>query len=226
VIRGMFVTGTDTDAGKTVVAAGLVKALGGRAMGLKPVASGSTCRDSQWMNEDAAALLAVSPGLTYREVNRYSLEPAIAPHLAAQAAGVDLHVAELARHVNQAVERHARFAVVEGAGGWRVPLGEKEYFSDLASALQLPVLLVVRIRLGCINHALLTAEAVERDGLRLTGWVANGFEPGSALDQAVMQSITDRMAAPCVGRIPRLDEPSASRVAQCFDSRWLSALSC
>jgi dethiobiotin synthetase len=223
-MKGIFVTGTDTDAGKTVVAAGLVSALGGKAMGLKPVASGSLWREGRWINGDAASLLAESPGLDYDEINLHSLEPAIAPHLAARAAGLDLRVADMVRHVRETSLKHQRFAVVEGAGGWRVPLNDQEYFSDLAKALRLPVLLVVRIRLGCINHALLTAEAVCRDGLTLTGWVANGFSPESTLDAEVMSSISERLSAPCIGRIPRLDSPAATLVASCFDADWLSGL--
>lgn len=223
-MKGVFVSGTDTDAGKTVVASGLVCALGQRAMGLKPVASGSVWRGGRWINEDAASLLEVSPGLHYDEVNLHSLEPAIAPHLAAREAGLDLRVAALVRHVRETSMKHKRFSVVEGAGGWRVPLNDQEYFSDLAKALMLPVLLVVRIRLGCINHALLTVEAIERDGLTLTGWVANCFSPVSTLDAEVISTLSARLTAPCVGRIPCLDSPGAAEVASYFEAEWLSRL--
>jgi dethiobiotin synthetase len=221
-VRGIFVTGTDTDAGKTVISAGLVRALGPGAMGLKPVASGSRMVDGRLINEDAQSLLEVSSPLVYDEVNLCSLEPAIAPHLAARQAGKTLRACDLTAHVREVCGVHQRLAVVEGAGGWRVPLNDSEYFSDFALALGFPVLLVVRIKLGCINHALLSAEAITRDGLTLCGWVANGFLQESSLDAEVIESINDRLGICCAAKVPRMSNPSPAQVAYCFESNWLS----
>src|SRR5690606_3513788 len=175
--RAYFVTGTDTEIGKTSIAAGLLHAA--RRCGLstaaaKPVASGCRRTAAGLRNDDALALLGeCSLELGYEAVNPLAFEPAIAPHLAAREAGVPLQAAGLARSVRAVLARGADFSLVEGAGGWRVPLSGGETLADLAVALQLPVILVVGVRLGCISHALLTAEAIARDGLPLAGWVAN-----------------------------------------------------
>lgn len=212
-----FIAGTDTDAGKTTVACGLLHAA--RRAGLstaaaKPVASGCAATPAGLRNGDALALLGeCSLALDYAEVNPFAFAPAIAPHLAAREVGVELNVAALLAPVRQVLARGADFTLVEGAGGWRVPLAGRENLSDLAVALGLPVILVVGVRLGCINHAVLTAEAIARDGLELAGWVANVIDPHTSRLDENLATLAERLPAPCLGRIPRLPEASPAAVA-------------
>ena len=216
-----FVTGTDTEVGKTTIAAGLLHAA--RLAGLstaaaKPVASGCEITAEGLRNSDALALLGeCTLPLRYEQVNPLAFEPAIAPHLAAREAGVELTVAALAAPVRQVLAMQAQFSLVEGAGGWRVPLAGDEALSDLAIELGLPVILVVGVRLGCINHALLSAEAIERDGLRLAGWVANIVDPSTSRLQENLATLEQRLEAPCLGRVPRLATASPAEVARYLD---------
>ncbi|EGH05900.1 MULTISPECIES: dethiobiotin synthase [Pseudomonas syringae group genomosp. 2] len=213
-----FITGTDTDAGKTTVAAGLLHAA--RLKGLstaagKPVASGCVVTAQGLRNSDALALQAeCSVELNYDEVNPLAFEPAIAPHLAAREAGVVLTVDSLLRPMQHILDKQADFTLIEGAGGWRVPLAGQSNLSDLAIALDLPIILVVGVRLGCINHALLTAEAIARDGLHLAGWVANVIDANTSRLEENLATLVERLPAPCLGRVPRLNEASAGNVAQ------------
>lgn len=212
-----FIAGTDTDAGKTTVACGLLHAA--RRAGLstaaaKPVASGCAVTPAGLRNGDALALLGeCSLALDYAEVNPFAFAPAIAPHLAAREVGVELNVAALLAPVRKVLARGADFTLVEGAGGWRVPLAGRENLSDLAVALGLPVILVVGVRLGCINHAVLTAEAIARDGLELAGWVANVVDPNTSRLDENLATLAERLPAPCLGRVPRLPEASPAAVA-------------
>ncbi|TRO23253.1 dethiobiotin synthase [Ectopseudomonas mendocina] len=216
--QAYFVTGTDTEIGKTTIAAGLLHAA--RLQGLstaaaKPVASGCVRTADGLRNDDALALLAqCSLPLHYEEVNLLAFEPAIAPHLAAREVGVKLDVASLLPPVQAILGKGADFSLVEGAGGWRVPLAGEENLSDLAVALGIPVILVVGVRLGCINHALLSAEAIERDGLKLAGWVANIVEPKTSRLEENLATLTERLPAPCLGRVPHLDKATAAAVAE------------
>lgn len=216
-----FVTGTDTEVGKTTVAAGLLHAA--RLQGLstaaaKPVASGCVKTEQGLRNDDALALLAqCSLPLRYEEVNPQAFEPAIAPHLAAREAGVVLDVASLYQPVREVLDRGADFSLVEGAGGWRVPLSGTQTLSDLAIALGLPVILVVGVRLGCINHAVLTAEAIACDGLQLAGWVANIVEPQTSRLEDNLATLAERLPAPCLGHVPRLESARADAVSACLD---------
>jgi len=213
-----FITGTDTDAGKTTVAAGLLHAA--RLSGLstaagKPVASGCSVTPQGLRNADALALQAESSiKLTYDEVNPVAFEPAIAPHLAAREAGVALTVNSLLQPMRHILSKQADFTLIEGAGGWRVPLADQSNLSDLAVALGLPVILVVGVRLGCINHALLSAEAIARDGLHLVGWVANVTDGKTSRLEENLATLAERLPAPCLGRVPRLKKTSAENVAQ------------
>lgn len=202
--RTVFVTGTDTGVGKTRVAAALLQQLraqGVRACGFKPVASGCELTPQGLRNDDALALLAASGGdEPYERINPYAFEPAIAPHLAARTAGAVIDIERLdAAHA----ELSARYdlVVVEGAGGWRVPLDEARSFGDWASARGWPVLLVVGMRLGCINHALLTAESIARTA-RLVGWVANGLPPAMPLLRDNIDALRQRLSAPLLGVVP------------------------
>ncbi|KPC36209.1 ATP-dependent dethiobiotin synthetase BioD [Pseudomonas syringae pv. cilantro] len=216
-----FITGTDTDAGKTTVAAGLLHAA--RLAGLstaagKPVASGCGMTSEGLRNSDALALQAeCSVELAYDEVNPLALEPAIAPHLAAREAGVVLTVDSLLQPMRHMLAKQADFTLIEGAGGWRVPLAGQSYLSDLAIALKLPVILVVGVRLGCINHAVLTAEAIARDGLHLAGWVANVIDGETSRLEENLATLIERLPAACLGRVPRLSSASAENVARYLD---------
>jgi dethiobiotin synthetase len=213
-----FVTGTDTDVGKTTIAAGLLRAArlaGLSTAAVKPLASGCEAGADGLRNSDALALLAeCSLPLSYAEVNPFAFAPAIAPHLAAREAGVQLKVAALAAAVQAVLAQQADFTLVEGAGGWRVPLDGQATLAELPVALDLPVILVVGVRLGCINHALLTAEAIARDGLRLAGWVANVLDPQTSRLDDNLRTLTERLAAPCLGRVPRLQQADAAAVAR------------
>jgi dethiobiotin synthetase len=198
----VFVTGTDTGVGKTRVAATLCRGLaarGVRVAAMKPVASGCTLTPEGLRNEDALALLAaMNVGARYSDVNPYAFAPAIAPHIAAREAGVDIDFAVL----DPAFERlrmRSDALIVEGAGGWLAPLDSSRGFADLAVHWHMDVVLVVGMRLGCLNHALLTAESIERRGLRLRGWVANSIDPKFERLTENIASLESRIAAPCLG---------------------------
>ncbi|WP_343594299.1 dethiobiotin synthase [Pseudomonas sp.] len=216
--QAYFIAGTDTDVGKTTIAAGLLHAArlqGLSTLGAKPVASGCILTPKGLRNSDAQALIDESSvKLAYEEVNPFAFEPAIAPHVAAREAGVALEVAVLAKAMRHVLDQGADFTLVEGAGGWRVPLSNHANLSDLAIALKLPVILVVGVRLGCINHALLSAEAIARDGLQLAGWVANIIEPRTSRLEENLASLAERLPAPCLGRVPKLKLATADAVAE------------
>ncbi|HEK1007567.1 TPA: dethiobiotin synthase [Pseudomonas putida] len=216
--QAYFIAGTDTDVGKTTIAAGLLHAArlqGLSTLGAKPVASGCSATAKGLRNADALALIDESSvKLAYEEVNPFAFEPAIAPHVAAREAGVALEVPALLKAMRHVLDQDADFTLVEGAGGWRVPLSDHANLSDLAIALKLPVILVVGVRLGCINHALLSAEAIARDGLQLAGWVANIIEPRTARLEENLASLAERLPAPCLGRVPKLKVATADAVAE------------
>ena len=174
--KGFFITGTDTEIGKTVVATALVRALvsrGLRIAAMKPVASGATRTPLGLRNDDALALMAVSNvEAPYERVNPYCFEPAISPHIAAEEADITIDLARI-RHEFAALAARADCVIVEGAGGWLAPVGPRATMKDIANTLELPVVLVVGVRLGCINHALLTKLAIESHGARFAGWIAN-----------------------------------------------------
>ena len=216
--QAFFITGTDTDAGKTSVAAGLLcaaKQQGCSTLAMKPVASGCDMSAEGLRNSDALALIAQSTvPLPYTQINPYAFAPAIAPHIAAQEAGVELSVADLYRTAQVILQQQADFTVIEGAGGWRVPISATEFLSDFAIALQLPVILVVGVKLGCINHALLTAQAIINDGLELAGWVANVVDPSCARLAENLATLQQLMPAPCLAEVPHLTSASAEHVAE------------
>lgn len=212
-----FVTGTDTGVGKTAIATGLLYAAdkaGFSTAALKPVAAGCEPTPEGLRNEDALALQAViNRPLAYEQINPVALEPAIAPHIAALEVRRPLSADRLAGYC-RGVLGQADFTLVEGAGGWRVPLNPAETLADLARALGLPVILVIGVRLGCINHALLTAEAITRDGLPLAGWVANTLDPDMPRLRENIDALGQRLRAPCLGCVPFLAEPTPSALAE------------
>lgn len=199
---GVFVTGTDTGIGKTYASCALLHALraaGHRASGMKPVASGCHATPDGPRNDDALALLAASdPAPDYALCNPFALEDAIAPHLAARALGVEITLAPITQAYEQ-IARAADRVVVEGVGGWSVPLSDSLMQGDLVRALELPVILVVGLRLGCINHALLSARAIDEDGCTLVGWIANRIDPSMASVDANLQTLQARIPAPMLG---------------------------
>lgn len=216
-----FITGTDTDAGKTTVAAGLLNAArqaGLSTAAVKPVASGSEATAVGLRNSDALILQGqCSLELAYEQVNPYAFAPAIAPHLAARQVGVELQLSALVAAVEHVLDMQADFTLVEGAGGWLVPLNSTASLSDVTIALGVPVILVVGVRLGCINHALLTAQAIAADGLRLAGWVANVVDANTACLEDILATLDECLSAPCLGRVPRLADPSPVAVAEYLD---------
>ena len=227
--RGCFVTGTDTGVGKTLVSAALLHgfALGGcSSAGLKPVAAGMTAGDGTRVHADVRALRAASAlALTDAEVGPVQFEAACAPHIAAALEGRSIDRDTILRAAG-ALAARADVLVVEGVGGFCVPLGDASDTADLAVALDLPVMLVVGVRLGCINHALLTAEAVQARGLRLAGWVGNRIEPDlpwAAENLATLREwLWRKHAAPCLGVVPWLADPTPAAVAPHLDLAALS----
>jgi len=203
--RGWFITGTDTGVGKTLTAEALLHALGARgvtAVGMKPVASGCRPAAAGLRSEDAEALLAASGvRVPYEDVNPYAFEPAIAPHLAATQ---DITIARVLTHYERLRSR-APCIVVEGVGGWQVPIGPKDTMADVASAMRLPVILVVGLRLGCLNHALLTAQAIQARGLAIAGWVANPIETGMLNVDENISTLRERLASPLIARFPHVE---------------------
>jgi dethiobiotin synthetase len=213
-IPGVFVTGTDTGIGKTFVACALIRALraaGVRAVGMKPVAAGGLVAECSGANEDALALnRAAAFESDMALVNPYCFADPIAPHLAAGDAGVSIspdRIADCFRQLSQSAD----FVVVEGAGGLLVPLAPGLVLADLARVLALPTLMVVGMRLGCINHALLTAEAIKNRGLPFGGWVANRIDPDMLRWEDNLAALRERLPAPFLGVVPFSDEgPSAA----------------
>ncbi len=208
-LRGRyFVTGTNTDVGKTWVSVRLLQAAreaGWSCYGLKPIAAGSEDTAHGLRNEDAEALLeAASIKLDYDRVNPVAFREPVAPHILAQRQGMNLTAERLAGYVNGALmTQKADLVLVEGAGGWYVPINQRETLADLALRLELPVILVVGMELGCLNHALLTAEAIRRDGLELAGWIANFLHGDMTAGEENVQTLEAMLHAPCLGRTGR-----------------------
>jgi dethiobiotin synthetase len=206
----VFVTGTDTGVGKTLIACALLhrlRARGLRALGMKPVAAGVEPTPQGPANPDVVALRRASSwAAPLNQVNPYCFEPPVAPHLAAQEAGVRIEIAPI-RRAFDALRATADAIVVEGVGGFLVPLNDREDAADLAVALALPVVLVVGMRLGCLNHALLTQQAVAARSLRLCGWIANSIDPHMARFEQNLQALRERVAAPLLGVIPNRSAP-------------------
>ena len=214
--HGFFVTGTDTGVGKTLVACGLLRACvarGVRAVGMKPVATGVAPGVAGDVEQLVSAANVAAPR---EEVNPYGFVPPIAPHIAARQAGVDIEL-ERIEAAFHALAARAQVVVVEGIGGFRVPLGPSTDTAQLAARLALPVVLVVGMRLGCLNHALLTAEAIASQGLRLAGWVANHVD-GEMLEPAEnVRALEQRIAAPLLARIEFAAKPEALKLAGALD---------
>lgn len=208
--RGIFVTGTDTEVGKTVVATGLVQAFctaGLRTAVMKPVSAGCVRREGQWLNQDAELLMAqANVELELSQVNPYAFEPPIAPHIAAAEVKVDIELDTIVEAFSLLASR-ADITVVEGAGGWLAPISRTQTMADIATRLSLPVVLVVGMRLGCLNHALLTAESIAATGVELAGWVANGIDPHFARAEENLRTLESLLHAPLIAKLPFLAAP-------------------
>jgi dethiobiotin synthetase len=205
-----YVTGTDTGIGKSVASTVLLHALRARglhAVGMKPVASGCDATPQGWRNEDALALQEASdPRPAYDDINPYALPLPLAPELAAADAGVTVELPTLVDAYRR-LAAQADAVVVEGVGGWAAPISATLDQLDVVRALQLPVVMVVGLRLGCINHARLTARAIAADGATLLGWIANDIDPGMARSDdnfAILQRV---LPVPCWGRLPFVASP-------------------
>lgn len=223
--KRFFIAGTDTDAGKTLVTAGLLTAAnrqGLKTIGLKPIAAGCESTAEGLRNADALQLQqAASVKLSYDQINPVAFEPPIAPHIAAARGSRNVSADRLAAYCRGALMQPADLVLVEGAGGWRVPLNMRESLARLPQLLELDVILVVGMKLGCINHALLTAEAIARDGLRLAGWVANHVDADMACPDENLATLQQLFRAPLLGRVPWLESPSADAVADHLDLSML-----
>lgn len=199
----VFIAGTDTGIGKTHAACTLVRALrqaGYHSCGMKPVASGCVSTPDGLRNDDALALQAAGsdPRLDYDLINPVSLRDPLSPHLAAAHDGVRISLAPMRAAFEQLLRSHQR-VVVEGVGGWMVPLAPGLLASDIARQWQLPVILVVGLRLGCLNHALLSARAIEADGCRLLGWIGNAIDPAMDAPGENIATLRELLPAPCLG---------------------------
>ncbi|MCL9782337.1 dethiobiotin synthase [Vibrio sp. S4M6] len=211
-IDALFVAGTDTDVGKTVASKAILNAFATKGLltiGYKPVAAGCEFTEDGFRSSDALHLQeAATQDIAYDDVNPYALELPASPHIAAKKQDVDIDYQvlseKLAKH-----KSNADVVLVEGAGGWRVPVSDEDYLSTWVKKEKLPVVLVVGIKLGCLNHAILTAEQIRADGLEIAGWVANRINPGTEHYNDIIEMLENKMAAPKIGEIPYL--PSVKR---------------
>ena len=211
--QGFFVTGTDTGVGKTLVACALLHAFadaGKSVAGMKPIAAG--CEAGRWADVDALTG-ASTVRAPLRTANPYAFEQAVAPHIAAELSGIEIDLEEIVRAYEE-LSRLADVVVVESAGGFLVPLNARQTSADLAMRLGLPVVLVVGMRLGCLNHALLTRQQIEASGLLCAGWVANCILPDMPYLDGNIRALQQRLACPLLGTVPFQREPVAARVAQ------------
>lgn len=221
---GYFITGTDTEVGKTRLTLGLMAALqarGKQVLGMKPVASG--CKDfgAGLRSDDALQIMQqASQILDYYLVNPYAYAPAIAPHLAAEQSGRCIDLDNIVS-VSEVLKSKADVIVVEGVGGWRVPLGNGMSLVDMVRRLKLPVILVVGLRLGCINHALLTAETILADGQRLIGWVANQIDPAYDNIEQTLTTLNERLTAPLIGNFTYQTAMETTQMAEAIDLEYL-----
>ncbi|PJC87651.1 dethiobiotin synthase [Vibrio sp. HA2012] len=211
-IKAFFIAGTDTEVGKTVVSKAILQALAARELstiGYKPVAAGCKETEQGMCNSDALHLQqAATCDIPYADVNPYALLLPTSPHIAAREEGVEIDFSLLSRKLAEH-KQNADVVLVEGAGGWRVPVSDTEGLSSWVQQEKLPVILVVGIKLGCLSHALLTAEAIRNDGLELVGWVANRINPGTEHYADIIDTLESRMPAPKMGEIPYV--PSVKR---------------
>ncbi len=220
-MKRFFVAGTDTDVGKTLISASLLKLAtdkGLSTVAIKPVAAGCKQTADGLRNSDALALQKnMSTNLTYQQLNPIALEEPIAPHIAAAKVGQHLKAQPLVDACQSVLDLGHQLTIIEGAGGWRVPLNPHETLADVVKALNIPVVLVVGLRLGCLNHALLSMEAIARDGLTLSAWVANQLDETMPVVEENLATLAHRINAPCLGHIPFLHKPSVINASKYLD---------
>lgn len=216
-----FITGTDTGVGKTLVSCALLHAFaanGRKVIGMKPIAAG--CENDRWMDVDML-MAASSVSAPSKLVHPYALIPPLAPHIAAAQANIEIDLAVIQRS-HAELQKYAELIIVEGTGGFLVPLNEKDDGADLAQILNLPVVLVVGLRLGCLNHALLTAQAVRANGLHLAGWVANAIDLPMLAQKENIKALEERLKCPLLGVIPFMKDLDLKKVAKLLDIRKLT----
>lgn len=206
-----FITGTDTDSGKTVAAKAVLDSLrsgGYETLAMKPVASGCHQHQQQWRNIDAEILReAMTLNCDYSLTNPYAFEPAIAPHIAAAEANVEISVEVLRQAHRKLLDRNPDALVIEGAGGWKLPLSETRMMPEFVAAIDAQVILVVGLKLGCLNHALLSAQAILADGLSIAGWIAVNTQPQPMPYLAQnLETLRRSLPAPCIGELPYLSD--------------------
>ncbi len=210
--RAYFITGTDTGVGKTLAASALLRGFteqGLRTVGMKPVASGATEQSGERVWEDVLQLQAESSlDLPLALRNPYRFDEPVAPHIAAAKIGQRIDIAAI-RQAYHRLQDQADIVIVEGAGGFHAPLNETQTMADLASQLDLPVILIVALRLGCINHALLTQQAIHAQGLEFAGWIANRIDPAMLVPDENIESLKQRLHAPLLGVLPYREHPAA-----------------
>jgi len=224
-LNGFFITGTCTEVGKTAVACGLLTTLnhqGYRTIGLKPIASDSHETDAGLRNDDALTLQhSASVKLPYHQVNPYPFAPPIAPHIAAQHLQQTLTAKKIIDHVYDVTHNtNHDFCIVEGCGGWEAPLNDRESFVDIAKALKLPVILVVGMKLGCLNHAKLTYRALRQDGMQIAGWVANRIDPSMRVYDENIACLKKIIDAPLLANVPHLKPVSYDQISTCFPHQF------
>lgn len=206
-MAGFFVTGTDTGVGKTWVTLALMRALqaqGLQVVGMKPVATGCKRMDGELCNEDALLLQQqASRLLPYHQVNPYAYAPPVSPDIAAKQAGLPINIDKIAALCRE-LESNSDSVLVEGVGGWLVPLDDRSKVADMAVCVGLPVILVVGLKLGCINHALLTWEAMARSGVPVTGWIASGCDPLFGYGDETLATLEREMSSGCLARLAPL----------------------
>jgi dethiobiotin synthetase len=215
-MSAFYLTGTDTDAGKTLATCALLQAFraaGKTAVGMKPVASGCVQSAEGWRNDDAVRLLANSdPNLNYELVNLFALPDATAPEIAAARAGITVTLPAIEQAFRE-LQARADIVLIEGVGGWMAPLATGLDQCELARRCGAPVILVVGMRLGCINHARLSARAIQADGCELRGWIANAIDPDLAYADEYFRQLSAAMPAPCLGRLPFMQVPDPKLLA-------------
>jgi dethiobiotin synthetase len=218
---GYFITGTDTGVGKTLVSCALLHAFsanGRKVIGMKPVAAG--CENGHWMDVDLL-VAASTVSAPCKLVNPYALIPPLAPHIAAKQANIEIDPSVIQKAFIE-LKKTAEMVIIEGAGGFLVPLSSQYDGADLARILNLPVILVVGLRLGCLNHALLTAQAVKANGLRLGGWVANGIDPQMLAQKENIQALKQRLDCPLLGIIPFVEDMNLKNISKLLDIKTLA----
>ncbi|WP_089139696.1 dethiobiotin synthase [Vibrio rumoiensis] len=216
----IFITGTDTEVGKTLVSRALIMALvklNYRVSGFKPIAAGCENTEQGMINEDATALQQVSNvDLTYTEINPFALVLPTSPHIAAKRESITIDFDVLDKNLEQH-QRKSDIVVVEGAGGWKVPISDNEFLSTWVNKQKLPVIVVIGIRLGCLNHAMLTIESIKNEGLEVLGWVANTVDPSFEFYEENIQFLEHHISAPKLAEIPYLTKQDMMNVGQYID---------